>query len=498
MGTVSVPPFGIGFPELPKINPILKPYVKFLLGNKLQGDVIISKYALARTYVRAEYESVSRFIKPDLKPDLHYFQRAVDMMDECFNCLHRSATLEMESAKENLNKSTACGYPWMLKYRNKRDLFASGNFLPYYVDLKNDVSKGVPRTVFWKSFIKSEFKKKTDLNAHLPRTILGCPVELALLGNELFGVMNGKMAQGGANWQLPIWVGKTKYNRNWHRLATKLTKFKWLFDGDISKFDGSARKFFLRFVRDMRKSWLYLQDISTKNRVDWYYAQVIYSLIVTYIGELILKLGGQPSGQVNTLTDNTLIHLSLWFYHWSIHAIANGFEPTWDDFKKHVELMVMGDDVIYSCDDDVYHFMKPSEVAKTMASVGFHLKHSADGGINISDADFCSTGFGFVDDCYVPLPKHDKSLLSIVADKGGVRNPRLILRRLMSLRVECFWDKPLLDIIEAAIAGIKADYAYELRQIPTGQGGDDQTYDQILAVEFSYGKIESMYNRVVA
>lgn len=492
VGTVRSVPFRLDYPVLPVINPIVKPYVMHLLKGKVdeKTGVISSKYALATKYPLAEYKSLERYVKPDVLPRKVPWRVAQHMLTECFRDLESSAVMKEEEALVHTTKSTSCGYPWGLVFSTKTQLIESDQFWSYYHSLINDVKKGRPRAIFWKSFIKGEFKKKTDLDNDVPRTITGCPLEMTVLGNQLFANMNGKITNENLTFNMPIWVGASKFRRGWHKLAMYLLQFPNLFHGDCHRWDGSVRKVHLQTIRDIRKTWLFLRE-EYGSLVDWYYAQVANSLIVTMTGDVVMKVGGQPSGQVNTLTDNTLLHILIWFYHWCIEGVRHGFQPTWSCFRQHVALMIMGDDVIYSCDDDVKHFMKPTAVDRTFNQIGFSLKHEGDVPQSIFDVEFCSMYFKKYDDVYVPYPRAEKAMMSIVAKPCN--NVRKLLKRVLALRVEVFWDPTLLEMCDSIISGLLHDHIDELYKKPTYVDGDDQYLDDILQAHWSVRFLSDMY-----
>jgi hypothetical protein len=492
LGRVYVPCVRGKYPSDAVVNRILLPYVIYNIGDFLDPDrvgVLRSKYALATKYPRAEYTSIKRYCGVDVVPDLVYWRVAMNMLSNTFDCMSNSKTLDLNGAKEVLEKSSSPGYPWNLVYKNKRFLFGNDSFDHFYAEFISDLRNGVPRYPLYKSFIKVEFKKVEDLIAHNPRTITSCPVEVALLGAQLFTDMNGKLAMAGANFEVPCWIGVTKFARNWHKLALYLLALRHLFHGDVTRWDGSVRKFFLWCIRDLRKTWLNaIEDLCL---IDFYYSTVIFTLIVTMLGDLLKKHGGQPSGQTNTLSDNTLLHVALWFYHWVLYSGQHGFDCTWSCFREHVHLMVMGDDVIWSCDDDVLEFMRPSVVADTFKKLGFILKHSGDTSCSIFEAEFCSMHFMLYGDVYVPRMRFEKLMLSLIAKP--CTNHRVLLKRCLALRVEGWWDLRFRNLVDDCVEGLLRDYQFELRRSPTMVDGDDQDYEQLLAVKWPAWVIESQY-----
>lgn len=493
-GKIDFPVYGkFQYPDLPRLNPKLKLAFEFYFPDKVEGDVLVCKYAKATRYPYAEYNSMRRYGATRPLPSAVTKRRAERMLFQCFSELRGSKIIAQETAYEFIEKTSSPGHPWCSQFSTKNDLIASGIFCSYYNWFESEVKKGARPVAFWKSFIKKEYKKRVDLNLHNPRTILASSIELTLLGNRLYADMNAKMGVLGACFEIPCWIGVSKFNRNWHKLALLLQKFPNIFDGDCSKFDGSVSDWLLLLIKKLRKWFLSRKD--WEKAQDYYYDNVIYSMIIGMLGELYLKYGGQPSGQVNTLTDNSLVHIFLFFFHWcTIVAPSLKLPCTWASFKEHVFLMVMGDDVIYSCSDFVLLLMKPSVVAGTFLSLQFFLKYSYDEPRPIEDLEFCSMRFQLYGEVYVPILKREKMMCSIFCDPSD--NPRILLRRLFSIRVDIYFDELLRKAVDAAIDGLIESDFIELSRRPTHQGGDDLTFEQLKTLRKTDYEIVQQYLQV--
>jgi hypothetical protein len=443
------------------------------------------EYGMTYNTPRGEYNSAAKYGEdlPQMNPQ--GLGRATMMLSDCFSLMERQPLLDLDSALFWLEKQSSPGYPWRNVYRTKSELLSSDYWRAWYTWWEKQIFSGIYYLAFWRSFIKKEWKKLTSIFAHEPRTILCSPIEITVLGNRLFGMQNAYIAKLGAHFLIPCWVGNSKYNLNWDRMAKELQRFPNKNDSDCKHFDGNVRKKAFDSIKGVRMSW-FQKPKEVAKAVTYYYIQVCFSILVGWFGDVFSKSHGQPSGQTNTLVDNSLIQLLYWFYHWCVFVVPNlrDLEPTWVSFKQHVCIFTQGDDAIYSYSDYVKKFYLPPVLRSAFLSFGVTLKHSHEEPQTMEQLEFCSMGFLLYKGSYFPTPKRAKLLASILyiknpADNFLCNNARLLLRRLISLRVEVFWDKFLFDLIEQIIHYMLNKYDSILRSRPTGVNGDDLTFEQI-------------------
>lgn len=474
------------------ICPLLKSVLKEYYPDLCDGEYLRTKYNLTAKYSLAEYTSMSRFKNPYIKPHDIPWNNAKHMVSEAFSCIKDCGVLDLDDSIKWLNRPTSPGYPWTLVYQTKAPIIDSEWWRSWYFEWEQSVISRVANRWFWKSFIKDELKKKTDIDEHNPRTITGSPIQGSLLGCRLYSDFNDKMTRAGCNFQIPCWVGVSKYNRQWHRLAMRLARFECKFHGDCHRFDGTCQPCSFDLPKDLRRC---SSNFSKEEEImhEYYYDNVVNSVIVGSLGDLFSKFMGQPSGQNNTLHDNSIIHLSYWFYHWCYYVCPRllSVKPTWFSFREHVELIVMGDDVVWSCSKHVLNFMLPSLVAKTFSTICVTLKFDSDRPSEWEELEFCSMTFRDLRGLYVPIMKPEKMIASIFLKSG--KNPRMVLRRLYALRIEVYWDKYILLMVDRCIDHIKRTYMTDLRLKPTGVEGDDLSYDQIETLYWSSYTIEQHY-----
>jgi hypothetical protein len=479
-------------PQQSVVNPLFREIVDTLIPEYCNTDGSLKvKYSRTSVYPYAEYNSISEFAFTPKPISESGWQQAKIMLYDAFRCMEDSTITLFDSSVQMCDRQSSPGYPWQLLCPNKGDLFDCGIFRPYYLKFEADLlNDELPPTIS-RCFIKKEFKKITDILEHRPRSILAAPTELSVLGNRLFGDMNGKMAVAGAAGEVPAYVGVTRYHGGWDSLAVRLARFPNKFDGDCTRFDKSVDEKSHNTMAEVRTKWLRVEKFH--KAIQAFYTYINFTLIIGALGDLFKKKSGQPSGQTNTLADNSLIHCMYWFYYWctSVVPFVAGCMPTWSSFRQHVELIVMGDDVVYSCDDLVLPFMVPSKVAKAFTGFGVKLKYSSDTPVEFDKLEFCSTNFSLIRGKYMPVLRREKLLASTFYHES--KNPRMLLRRMLALRIEGWYDLWYRDVINKSISMFVAQHLSALKAVPSGKDGDDQSYDQIMSLWWSSARIEHAY-----
>lgn len=489
LGTVKAFHRRENIPKRPKVNALV---IEFLKSKKpeliVNGDELKTKYRLTAKYPLAEYTSLSKYANDYGVPFEVPWNNAQIIASEAFNVMDGANVLDIDSSMQWLERKSSPGYPWSLADNSKEVILDSDWFRGWYISWENAVLNEKVDSFFWKGFIKEEFKKDADVIQHNPRTILASPIQATVLAYRLFGDMNDRLSKAGQNFKVPCFIGVKKFNRVWNQLALALLRFPNIVHGDCKRFDGTLSPFPFEFIARFRTSCLRSPGFS--RAIKFFYKNVLKSQIVGWWGDLFEKVLGQPSGQGNTLHDNSIVHSLYFFYHWCLVVVDNiHFLPTWASFKKNVFLMVMGDDVIYSYSHEVGDLMSIEKVTTSFRSIGVvMIGHKVE---NLSEAEFCSMTFHDYHGVFVPKMKKEKMLASMFL-KDDI-HPRVYLRRLFSLRIEVWWDIELRDLIEDVIEYIENKYMVDLLSPVTYQGSDDATYDLIKTLHWSRFMIEKHY-----
>lgn len=498
LGRVKPPGQRDRVPLLPTVSDIFLPYLLVNHPDLVdEKGCLKTKYMLSAKYARAEYTSMARYSNDYEFPNPAPWENAKMMLSEAYQVMDNSPVLSVDSAFQWLERQTSPGYPWTIKATTKAQILDTPWAKSWYYCFEEDVKKKIAEPWLWRSFIKDEVKKISDICDHNPRSILAQPWQASVLGNRLFGPMNERINKAGITFKAPCWIGISKYNRAWHQLACHILAFPNRAHGDCTRFDGTVSSAPFSAIEDFRIACL--NDKSFADCVKFFYKNVIDSHIVGWEGDLYIKHMGQPSGQTNTLHDNSLIHTLYFFYHWcKVVCQDSRFEPSWASFSAHVHLVIMGDDVIYSYSDSVKELMKPSRVSTTFAEMKVTLKYNDGTDVSppMSEMEFCSMHFSLYGDVYVPIMKKEKMLASAFLKDSC--HPRVVLRRLLAIRIEVWWDKDLLSIIEGAIDYLLDKYEPQMSGQPTYQGGDDCDLKTVLTLRWPSYVVETHYLKPVA
>jgi hypothetical protein len=166
---------------------------------------------------------------------------------------------------------------------------------------------------------KEELRSAEKLAAGKLRQINGSPIELSIAMNRYYLDMNNRfLASHGKTWSA---VGMNIYAGGWDTLVKRIGKHDSGWALDEKSYDASLIAPLLYGVRDFRCSCVkdsipHQERRAAKLATDTFYDEVVASVAITPIGELLQKMKGNPSGCTNTTVDNTLILFALLCYCW--------------------------------------------------------------------------------------------------------------------------------------------------------------------------------------
>jgi len=461
-------------------------------------------YHFVRPTAYGEYMSLSQFAKDEPAFYKNILLKATDMTARAMQCLNGSRRLPADEAAVFMTRKKSPRYPCSLIFLDKGHALDNSLYWHYYEGFKSRILDGQRPVTFMKGFVKREPKKIEKIYGHSPRTILCVPMEMTHLGYELFRDQHEKMMASGMRGENPCWGGTSKFYFGWNKLAKRLGRFPHKFDGDCKNWDRSYFTALFKAVKNIRAGAFSEITNDLLLFINFYYKNISQSPIVGSLGDVFMKLMGQPSGQFNTMTDNSIGQVILWCYHWLVFVVprVHSTSPTWESFMEHVELVVMGDDVIYSCSQEVVQWMTPDMVDITFTSLGFGLKYVSSKPRPMDELEFCSTGFRKEEEgVYVPFLHFDKLMASLCYGNQAKINPSLpesvqvrrTLIRLMALRIEGYWNIEFRDLIDEAIQWFVADYRLQLQYGFVKSDSDPLSGEQIQALYFTHYEMRRLY-----
>jgi len=286
----------------------------------------------------------------------------------------------------------------------------------------------------------------------------------------------------------------TKFYLGWDDLFRRLSRDGLTegLEGDYKHYDKKIKKLEFDVVLNLRFSLYdaYLQTPDLMIRLQNYYKEIVYSKIVMETGDVIQKDCGNPSGQVNTITDNSIINEWRWYYLWCV--ITPEIYHTLAMFRKHCELVVCGDDSLISVSMHGQSIFPVSAIQRESEIQGWNFKFFSNSYRPIHQLSYCSQRFMWYHGYVLPVPNSVPKILSSIlyGTKGRPHRSREILSRILGIRMECFFLPKLRAFLEEYISYLFDKYYSELRRVPPK---DMLSYDELLLINRTYSQALQLY-----
>jgi len=388
-----------------------------IMKNKRKRDPIITKalmlndleietgHGLPRMNLGASYKSLNKYAKPETpynEEAAMFAYQALEM--EFLPYMKNSEVRDLQDGLEDVDLTTSPGYPWNIKYKTKRDLYESEDFSLFKKYCENDWER-IKDPNHWYIFsnsLKEEIRPDEKIEENSIRTFTASPAEAVVTGNRLFGSMNEKFID--SHLKTASVVGMNPFRGGWHEAYMKLKSHPrrgmskiWGFEMDESQYDSSMRSFLFDAIVQFRIQCLRVEDRTPENigRIKNYYRNVVNSVIITADGKIVQKHLGNPSGSVNTISDNTLILYFLLAYTW--YMLAPDDKQTLEEFKLSVVSLLQGDDNTWSVDQETMLFYNARAVSGVFSNLGITTTSPCYEPREIEELSFLSSSF----DCFI-------------------------------------------------------------------------------------------------
>lgn len=329
-----------------------------------------------------------------------------------------SKTMTFYEALAKVELSTSPGYPWNLKFKTKRDILSA--HAGHLKELVDKIGAGENVIVYSQAAPKIEILSvekyciKGKQRTFQSSCVLQYIVALMLFSNQN-DTLNDCAAStewlntgytpfyGGANLLARLLLRRMKDGR------TLLDMLREKFIGlDIKAMEACLSPELFNILYELRWEALDIDRdwyLYYKNLFNWYLRNIIYSLIIDPQGILNLINGVNPSGQLNTLTDNCLALLFAFLY-----CIAKETTTVEQIIDAYNELpgKIMGDDSIMVDEPLTRSFLFHSW------EIGFESTMEGEG--NILEVPFLSANFSWDHEhhMFVNKPNYNKLLASIL------------------------------------------------------------------------------------
>lgn len=340
-------------------------------------------------------------------PDPLRWIYACDAFETIFQNQMRSEIMTFQEAVSKMELSASPGFPWNEKYKTKRDCLkteSQGGCLELIEDIVNQIfEKGefeyefngkTYSEVFWQTSPKEEIRpiekiKNEDVSKQKTRTFMCGDLVTHIVGFMLYKKQNDNMILRNPpnSW---LGVGINPWYGGWHKMCESLlrNKSKKFHCEDASHMEASVNKVIQTQIYKVRNANLKsTKDFSDHvgRAMNWYLENVTDSLIIAINGQLCMKFGKNPSGQLNTLTDNTLALILVYLY-----CLSESATSSWDIVNAYNEIAarMTGDDSIVEHDDRLKNLREASE------DLGFKLLPEAAPG-PLETCSFLNSTFHF-------------------------------------------------------------------------------------------------------
>lgn len=436
----------------------------------------------------AAYLSLAKYAKdvPALGPDqVVAMNTAVDWLTRHFGVhMQGSRVKSVEEVVNGLDMTTSPGYPWTRKYASKRAMYDNWKEFPKYMEDDWEWLKSNDYVAVFGNSLKEEIRPAEKIEANSIRTFTAGPVEMTVHGNRLFEDMNEKFY--ASHLQTASVVGFSPWKGGWNELFLKLQKHRNGFALDESQYDSSLRAYLMWAVAEFRWWMLRDEDRTPENKVrlQVYYRNLINTLIVTSDGVFVLKQGGNPSGSVNTIVDNTLILFILLAYGWIM--LSPRSMRSYEAFEAELALALCGDDNTWTVSDEAVKFFNARTLIKEWDRIGVITTTDCLDPRPLEELDFLSAFTVFVDGVAVPLYNRSKLLTSLLYSRSPGDPSYTLVRAAALLRVG--WaDVQLRGYLRELISWLVATYGLVLRESPEWKAALSQVPTELELRKFYLG-----------
>jgi len=432
--------------------------------NETDHKVDREKWGLPVPNVEAAYISLGKYAKD--VPALDATQ--VTAMNLAFRWTERhfgpymqnSRVKSEEEVRKGVDMTTSPGFPWTRKYAKKRAMVDDWKDYSRYMEEDWERLRDPLYVAVFGNSLKEEIRPQHKIDENSIRTFTAGPFEMTIHGNRLFEDMNEKFYR--SHLKTASVVGFTPLKGGWDVLYRKLRKHPNGFALDESQYDSSLRAYMMWGCAQFRWNMLRAEDqtVEMKERLLTYYQNLIHTVILTSDGVFVRKIGGNPSGSVNTISDNTLILYMLLAYGW-IMTVPIGL-ANYDKFDSEVSLALCGDDNTWSVSDAALPYFNARTLIDEWKRIGVTTTTDCLDPRPIEDLDFLSAFTVFVDGIACPLYSREKILTSLLYSRNAEDPAYTLVRACALLRVG--WTDPQLrGYLKELISWMVIEYGTVLR-----------------------------------
>jgi hypothetical protein len=354
-----------------------------------------------------------------------------------YGVVGRTYAIELEQTVEFLiEKESSPGWPFNKLYHTRRELLAKDG-----LQLSRDWWESGKRAI-WSGCLKDELVKCEKLQRGLVRFFACCPLPVQLQIMRFSTILNWKIVFASSEFRFCTYVGVAPQDGGWNRIFSEFSRRDFFFSLDETAYDTTLHEDLFKAIYRIRNN-LHVNPWPQAD-VDRLINEVVRTVIVTDTGEVVQKHQGNSSGSPNTIHDNSLILIMLYFETYlRLYPTDN-----LSDFFKYISLLVIGDDNFCGVSIDRGLFTS-REVMKTMEDWGIEPRIESESK-TVEGMEFVSKiitkvqveGMSF----YVPVPKQPRFIAHLLMSTPGEDLLASGLK-INSLLAECAFDDTLWDMV---------------------------------------------------
>lgn len=457
-------------PKFPRYSNkrVLDPQIKCFVDETkitVPGD-----WGLPIPNMEASYKSLSKYAKPVPLMDeemVHDMNQAWSYTERHFlHYMGNSDVIDLESAIGRMDMSTSTGVPFSRVYPTKNELFEKDTNIRNWLEEDWNLLAHDPEwTCLANNSLKEEMRTAEKLAENSIRTFTAMGLDATCHGTRLFVDQNEKLT--AAHLKCSSCVGMSPYKGTWDRLYRKLSIFPHGYALDESQYDSSLRCYMMWGCAVLR--WRFLKKIfQTKEnlcRIKTYYRNLINTVILTPEGVLVMKKGGNPSGSVNTISDNTLILYTLMAYAWIRTGKTEG-AGSYENFEMLTSKALVGDDNTWTVSDEAHGFYNAYTVIEQWKVIGITTTTDCMTSRKPAELDFLSSQFLPFKGMMLPIYSRSKLLSSLCYAPAKELDPAITLERSAAMLSVGWTDQDFRKFCRSLIDWLLEKYDETLNDNP--------------------------------
>lgn len=494
-----------------------------------------NKYQMCHPQPDSNYRGTSKYEReqPNLDPEAWSWSGEATYK-QFAPFMSNSVVVSHEIATAEAVKTTSPGYPHNLAYIKKGQYFDSEEFISNQEEYYERLATADPVPTFWNLADKYELRAKEKLLLGKIRAFCASSATHSHANTRLCHDMNRKFYRSAG--RSASFVGATKYYGGWNRLVNRLKRHRLGFELDESDYDASVFRAALWGQCDLRYRFLRTDHQTPENmmRLHNLYYDIIHSIMVTPLGDVIVKDTGNPSGQGNTIVDNTMILYRLLAYAYyllwkkqhpndqsrlkelqrkleqneldddeSIDEVSIEEELTsikkralsYAHFVRDVEMALNGDDNTFSVSDEIIGWFNARAIAEIWTGIGVTTKSPNWEPIPVEQLNFLShsTRFDEKMGLFLPVPEHERIMDSLLHANNSA-DVRWSLLRAYALRIESWPNLKTREAIWSYINYIWVKCEHSLNgSVKCEKNGEMMSYQEIANILMSDRELEKLY-----